>query len=604
MDEVIIDILHALRERGTLSPAELDRIIRAHSKRAHDGRRVFAKKRILPYYLQVKADGDATWKSWNVDEELDRAFVRTLRMKPRRTASGVATITVITKPWTCANNCIYCPCDVRMPKSYLHDEPACQRAERNWFDPYLQMAARLRTLRQMGHPTDKVEVIVLGGSWTDYPESYRLWYVRELFCALDDDDDVRTATADERRARYRSCGIACEPDEVERYTQAEQHLVAGGARSFNDAVARLYGQESPWEAVSQFQHATWEDVERAQAENERAAHRVVGLVVETRPDALDCAALTSLRRLGCTKVQMGVQSLDARILAANGRAPSTAPVERAFALARLFGFKLHAHYMLNLLGADPEGDKQSYRRFATDPRFSPDEVKLYPCALVDGTELRKRYDEGLWRPYSESELLDVLAADMLATPAFMRVSRMIRDISAKDIMVGNKKTNLRQMVESHLAPDADRVREIRFREISTDDVSVDELSLEEISYETTVTSERFLQWVTPAGKIAGFLRLSLPLPGAIETLGENVPVAEGQAMIREVHVYGTTAQIHAQDASAQHRGLGRALVERACAIARDSGYEQINVISAVGTRDYYRKLGFADAGLYQRRALR
>ena len=151
MQHVVKDILDALRENEMLDAAQLDRIVRAHSKQAHDGRRIFAKKHILPYYLRVKTEGGPIWESWNVDDELDARFLRTLQMKPRRTASGVATITVITKPWPCANNCIYCPNDPRMPKSYLSDEPACQRAERCGFDPYLQVASRLRTLQQMGH---------------------------------------------------------------------------------------------------------------------------------------------------------------------------------------------------------------------------------------------------------------------------------------------------------------------------------------------------------------------------------------------------------------------------------------------------------------------
>ena len=141
-------------------------------------------------------------RSWNVDAELDERFVKALQMKPRRTASGVATITVITKPWPCGNNCVYCPDDPHMPKSYLSDEPACQRAERNLFHPYLQVASRLRTLGQMGHATDKVELIVLGGTWLDYPQDYRVWFTCELFRALND--------APEKRA-----GALAEPDVFE-----------------------------------------------------------------------------------------------------------------------------------------------------------------------------------------------------------------------------------------------------------------------------------------------------------------------------------------------------------------------------------------------------
>ena len=554
MEEAVRDILDALRE-GDLDAASVDRIIRKHSKRAGDGRRIFAKKRILPYYLAEKEQGSALWESWNVDEVLNARFLRAMQMKPRRTASGVATITVITKPWPCANSCVYCPNDPRMPKSYLSDEPACQRAERNLFHPYLQVASRLHTLQQMGHDTGKVELIVLGGTWLDYPCDYRRWFVSELFGSLNDDAETRNAALADPDGLFRP----------ERTVPLEE-------------LAALH------------------------AANEQADHRVVGLVVETRPDTINTATLREIRELGCTKVQIGVQSIDDHILALNGRMERADTIRNALELARLFGFKTHTHFMLNLLGATPESDIRDYRTFATDPSYRPDEVKLYPCALVAGTELVDRYEDGSWRPYTEEELVDVLSADMLATPPFTRVSRMIRDISAKDILVGNKKTNLRQIVDEALRPRAGEVREMRFREIATEDVDLDSLRLDEVRYETTATDEVFLQWVTPDYKLAGFLRLSLPFPEALAK-HENLPIGPHEAMIREVHVYGFATAVDAQGSSAQHHGLGRQLVERACAIARDAGYKRLNVISAVGTRDYYRSLGFEDNGLYQLKRL-
>lgn len=570
MQHVVKDILDALRENEMLDAAQLDRIVRAHSKQAHDGRRIFAKKRILPYYLRVKAEGGPIWESWNVDDELDARFLRTLQMKPRRTASGVATITVITKPWPCANNCIYCPNDPRMPKSYLSDEPACQRAERCGFDPYLQVASRLRTLQQMGHATDKIELIVLGGTWFDYPTEYRSWFIAELFHACNDEDEVREQVLE----------------------QSLRQMSESRADGTSDC-----GSNADHEAID---HDT---LNRLHATNEQAAHRVVGLVVETRPDTITIERLTELRALGCTKIQMGIQSVDADILKANGRREQPDTICRAFELARLFGFKTHAHIMLNLFTATPDSDKRDYRTFVTDEAYCPDEIKLYPCALVAGTQLVDRYEDGSWQPYTEDELIDVLSADMMATPPYTRVSRMIRDISAKDILVGNKKTNLRQLVDQHLESIGASIEEIRFREISTGDVNMNDLVLDEVAYTTTATDERFLQWVTPEGKIAGFLRLSLPHRDAVERYGDELPIEVDEAMIREVHIYGFATRIDAEGRSAQHHGLGRMLIERACDIARESGYRAVNVISAVGTRAYYRKLGFVDNGLYQQMSL-
>ena len=524
-------------------------------------------------------------------------------MKPRRTASGVATITVITKPWFCGNDCLYCPNDVRMPKSYLHNEPACQRAERNWFDPYLQVASRLRALSQMGHPTDKIELIVLGGTWDDYPSEYRIWFMAELFRALNDGDAME-AHAAQRRAFYREAGILNDEQRLASAAKDLQEAVNDGKSSFADALRALYGNNTAWAKASAMQHATLEEVDRLQEENERARHRCVGLVVETRPETITVPKLALLRRLGCTKVQIGIQSLDQNILDLNNRHTDPHAIQEAFALLRLFGFKIHAHFMVNLYGATPAGDKLDYEKFVTDPHYLPDEVKLYPCALVEGTGLVPHYEDGSWRPYTEEELVDVLSHDTLITPPYMRISRMIRDISACDILVGNKKTNLRQMVEGHIEKTgrAEDVRDIRYREINNRTAEASDLTLHDVEYETAVSTEHFLQWTTEDDRIAGFLRLSLPRPDALAAR-ENLPIAADQAMIREVHVYGAAAKLHATSKGAQHIGLGRKLVETACAMAKEAGYASVNVISAIGTREYYRTLGFNDAGLYQNRPL-
>lgn len=708
MEEIILQILAALRRGETVDDRALVKLVHAAAKRSGGDKRAFAKRRLLPFYQRVRREEPERWASWNVTPELEAALVNVLRMKPRRSASGVATITVITKPWPCSGSCVFCPNDVRCPKSYLHNEPACARAEAACYDPYLQVSARLTALAQMGHATDKIELIVLGGTWSDYPEEYQTWFVTELFRALNDDaiageaanpmlrgfaeepgvelagalkpagapeaedalavEDAAYAEdaahdpagqavpavpaipsgVRERRAQYEACGLmpkaipaaASAPEAVSwlpfDVLETTQRAVDAGELTYNQAITHLYAGSSAWRQASSWQRATLSDLEREHKRNERARHRVVGLVVETRPDAITPEALVHIRRLGATKIQMGVQSVDQHILDANGRNTTVEQIERAFDLLRLFGFKIHAHAMVNLLGATPESDRADYRRFVTDPAFQPDEVKLYPCALIESARLRERYGAGEWVPYTEDELVGVLADDVLATPAFCRVSRMIRDFSSGDIMAGNKKPNLRQMVEERLAHESAAggapVREIRYREIATSEVDVDALTLDVVPYVTRATSERFLQWVTPEGRIAGFLRLSLPKADAVAALavemardgagaeraadggpcpgvpgGAACPIVSGEAMIREVHVYGMATRVGEDGAAvagaAQHHGLGRRLIERACELARDAGYGRINVISAVGTREYYRKLGFHDHGLYQRREL-
>ena len=602
METIILEILNELRQTEHIDNKRLAALIQKHNKNQGSAIRRYAKKYFLPYYLKTKETEPARWVSWNIDKELEKRLVNVLRMKPRRTASGVATITVITKPWPCSSACLYCPNDVRMPKSYLCDEPACQRAERNFFDPYLQAASRLYALEQMGHPTDKIELIILGGTWSDYPESYQIWFMKELFRALNDGTRAQDCCK-ERRLQYDNLGISSERDELQKFAEKQQCAIYTEGLSYNQAVRTLYGTNKGWKATSAFQNATFEQLFNQHRINESAVHRVVGLVVETRPDAVNFQSLHLLRSLGCTKVQMGIQSLDQNILNLNNRGIGPEKIREAFELLRLFGFKIHAHMMTNLYGATVEKDKRDYRRFVSEAAYLPDEVKLYPCALVKGTGLGTLYESGAWRPYTEDELLEVLSADVLATPPFIRISRMIRDISAHDIVAGNKKTNLRQMVEQTVAQSGQRVREIRYREISTNTTQAASLNLETVAYETTVSSERFLQWVTPEGRIAGFLRLSLPNQAYVKTHLNDLPIGTGEAMIREVHVYGKAAELHATSEGAQHLGLGRRLVDRACSIAREQGFDTINVISAIGTREYYRALGFYDNGLYQQCSL-
>ena len=635
MEEALLEIIAALKAKDqTIDEVWLDRLVRRHNRASHDPKRSVAKRRLLPYYLGVRTNDHERWTSWDVDPATEAQLLRLLKMKPRRTASGVATVTVITKPWPCSSDCLYCPNDVRMPKSYLASEPACQRAEHNFFDPYLQVKARLHALEQMGHVTDKVELIVLGGTWNDYPESYQRWFVRELFRALNDgrpytggpefdelpvyplpglepESTPEPATGEglhdvaKRTAFYEHCGIPADSATLAQASAPAQQQVNAGTLSYNDVTRELLGS-APWRRAAELQQASWEEVAAEHATNEQARRRVVGLVIETRPDLITVATARTMRRLGCTKIQMGIQSLDDAILAANQRHISSDQIAQAFAILRAFGFKLHVHFMLNLLGSTPTSDKSDYLRLVSDPRFCPDEVKLYPCALVESSHLMGAYQRGQWRPYTEKELLDVLVADVMATPAYTRISRMIRDISSTDIVVGNKKTNLRQMVEARLAPQAGEVREIRLREIAGNDVTPQDLRLDCVRYRTATTDERFLQWVTGENRIAGFCRLSLPREEDIHDLRtpEPLPTEPGTAMIREVHVYGRVTSIGASETgAAQHAGLGKALVEEACSQARAAGYHSIAVISSVGTRAYYRSLGFEDAGLYQMRQL-
>lgn len=600
MEKTLQIIISALQAGEKVDGAWLEKVVRQRNREMHDGSRTVAKRRLLPYYLALKQNQPEVWASWGVSDEVDQALIALLRAKPRRSASGVATVTVLTKPWPCVGECVFCPNDIRMPKSYLSDEPACQRAERCFFDPFLQVVSRLRVLSDMGHPIDKVELIVLGGTWSNYPLQYQAWYIAELFRALDifgtPQAEVEEAT---RRDAYHAAGLSEDPVVLARTWESVQAAIDAGEITYNEAVVAAYDTAELFTpaplCLQGAEHA--EDYIYWQQQNEQARCRCVGLVVETRPDLITTEHVAHLRDFGCTKIQMGIQTLNDAVLMANQRGTTVDMIAQAFRLLRLFGFKIHVHMMTNLVGATLATDAADYELLVTDERFLPDEVKLYPCALVESAPLTQLYASGAWVPYAEEDLVSLLVEDVLKTPAYCRISRMIRDIPAPDILAGNKKTNLRQLVEERVLADPRPVQEIRMREIATEVVAVEDLTRDEVTYTTSVSTELFLQWVTADNKIAGFMRLSLPNENPEAVYGTILPTH--CAMIRELHIYGRVSRLGDSGEGAQHSGLGKALVARARKIASAAGYTSLAVISAIGTREYYRHLGFEDAGLYQ-----
>jgi len=326
--------------------------------------------------------------------------------------------------------------------------------------------------------------------------------------------------------------------------------------------------------------ATSGSLAEAQARNVTAHHRNVGLVVETRPDWVTPEEIIHLRRLGVTKVQIGVQSLDDAILDLNKRGHDVAAVRRALGLLRTAGFKLHLHWMPNLYGATPDKDREDFARFFADPAIRPDELKIYPCSLIAGTELYERYLAGDYQPYREDELVALLADVKPAIPPYTRINRLFRDIPAHHIQAGVKASNLRQIVQDELARRGQRCGCIRCHEIRRRAVSLEQLDLRIHSYATDLTQEHFLHFVTNAhypepGLIAGFLRLSLPHS---DHSGSRafLPELAGAAMIREVHVYGPALGIGAEsDGRPQHAGLGTQLIDAARQISADAGFQRL-----------------------------
>lgn len=528
--------LHAIFQRILKTP-EADWDLRTSlktilSRFPKDGKGFYSKAELIAGYRHLVAEGDL---------EADPLLMTRIQMKPMRTQSGVAPVTVLTAPAGCPGKCIFCPDDWRMPKSYIYDEPGCQRAERDGFDPYRQTLGRIQSFESIGHDAEKVELLILGGTWSAYSKDYREWFIQRCFDAMN----------------------------------------AAGNPTYPGSVSLL----------------------DAQQQNVTAQHRNVGLVIETRPDWVTPEEIRHLRKLGVTKVQIGVQSLDDEILTLNKRGHDVQAVRAALGLLRTAGFKLHLHWMPNLYGATPEKDRADFARFFNDPAIRPDELKIYPCSLIKETELYDRWLAGDYQPYSEAELVNLLADVKPTIPPYTRVNRLFRDIPAHHIQAGVKLSNLRQVVHEELARRGQQCGCIRCHEIKRRTVTADELELRTYTYDTDLTREHFLHFVTHEGSrqpglIAAFLRLSLPLAPGVGSRAFLEEIAES-AMIREVHVYGPALAIDSEsEGQAQHVGLGTRLLDEARRLSRVAGFRQISVIAATGTRGYYAARGFEQGELY------
>jgi elongator complex protein 3 len=482
--------------------------------------------------------------------EEDVRLLERIRMKPMRTLSGVTTVTVLTKPYPCPGKCIFCPTDVRMPKSYLPDEPGAMRAVEHKFDPYDQVMSRINQLNALGHPTDKIELLILGGTWSSYKREYQEWFVKRCFDAMNFPLIPAPLQIGDR-------------EEVRSTGDEDEHVGEGKLRE-------------------------------AHTFNETTHHRNVGLVIETRPDEINPDEIRWLRHLGVTKVQMGAQSLDDRILEMNKRGHDVECTRQATALLRAAGFKIVLHWMPNLHGATPESDREDFARLWND--FCPDEIKIYPNQLLANAELYEYWQRGEFKPYSTQELIDLIADIKPTIPRYCRVNRVIRDIPSTNVVEGNRRTSLRQDVHEEMKRRGTQCQCVRCREVKGKSVKTEVLELNDLVYLAGAAEEHFISFVTPDDKLAGFVRLSL--------LGEDSPETgigdlDGAALIREVHVYGQSLPVGAEkDGAAQHAGLGTRLLEEAERIAKEKGFARMAVISAVGTRGYYLGRGFKRGEYY------
>ena len=479
-----------------------------------------------------------------------------LRLKPVRTISGVAVVSVMTSPAECPHGrCMMCPGGVKFntPQSYIGFEPAAQRGRQHNYNPYLQVISRVKELEEIGHSVDKVEVIVMGGTFPARNTEYRYYFITNVFKALN--------------------------DFPEKNSEIELSV-------FSDKKHAL------------------KLLEKEKLRNERARARCVGLTIETRPDYAMEEHIIEMLQFGATKVEIGVQSVYDEVLETIKRGHTVGDVVRATELLKDSGFKVGYHVMPGLpfkADKNPEKDVEMFRILFKDERFKPDYLKIYPTLVIEGTELYEWYKAGKYQPYSTEEVVEVIAEAKKFLPEYVRVQRVQRDIPI-GMAIGLDKGNIRQLVKQKMKELGYSCRCIRCREIGHRLMELErvgkKLDVEEVlreaqlvvrKYKASGGEEYFISYeVESIDALVGFVRLRFPKNPFIECLKDC-------ALVRELHVYGTALPVGYSpdrvEKAVQHRGFGEKLLEQAEEIAKER-YDRIAVISGVGVRPYYRKLGY------------
>ncbi|MDP2930397.1 MAG: tRNA uridine(34) 5-carboxymethylaminomethyl modification radical SAM/GNAT enzyme Elp3, partial [bacterium] len=468
----------------------------------------------------------------------DDGLAYLLKTRGIRSLSGIVSVSVLTKPYPCPGKCLYCPDQKGLPKSYLDGEPAVMRAVFNKFNPYLQVQSRLKALENTGHSTAKIELIIIGGTWSFLPKKYQEWFVKECF---------RAANEYNRQPTINN-----------------------------------------------------QQLDKEQRRNENAKHRIIGITVETRPDFINESEIKQLRRLGVTRVEMGVQSTYDDVLRKNSRGHDVSATIKATKLLKDAGFKICYHIMPNLPGSDLKKDEIVFSRLFNDSDFRPDFLKIYPCVVVKQAPLYKLWLKKQYKPYTDKQLIGLLAKVKQKIPVYCRIIRIYRDIPSWQIKAGSKISNLRQTVTQELKKRGKKCLCIRCREVKDNFSPGQALKLFREKYPASGGTEIFLSFEDKKRKnIYSLLRLRLPSTPKVkapeirppELLG--FPVLKNAALIREVHTYGQAINFGLQNkTSPQHQGLGKQLIKEAEKISREAGFKKIAVISGIGAKNYYRKLGY------------
>ncbi|MDE1829470.1 MAG: tRNA uridine(34) 5-carboxymethylaminomethyl modification radical SAM/GNAT enzyme Elp3 [Thaumarchaeota archaeon] len=465
--------------------------------------------------------------------KLQKALIR----KPVKTASGVAVIALMPKPYACPHGrCTYCPGGIEFntPNSYTGREPSTQNAITNGYDPKKQVTDKLEHLIGYGHDIAKLEIVIVGGTFLFMPHQYQVSFIKSCFDALNGFDS--------------------------------------------------------------------DDLESAKKNNENANIRNVGFTIETKPDYCKAQHVDWMLDYGITRVEIGVQSLHEQVYQNVNRGHTYQDVVESFQMSKDAGYKIVAHMMPGLPTMTPEEDIKDFKKLFSDPALKPDMLKIYPTLVLENTPLYETHKEGRFVPYSQDDMIKVLTEMKKTIPRWARIMRMQREISSDQIIAGPNLGNLRQIVQQNLKRQNFSCKCIRCREagLSEEEIDVDDIKMNRENYESSGGQEVFLSYDDSHDRIFGFLRLRKPSASA-----HRSEVAENTCIVRELHVYGKSLKIGKRDRdSIQHIGLGKSLMKEAERISQEEfDAKNLLVISAVGTRQYYKKLGYSLYGPYMSKEL-
>lgn len=466
---------------------------------------------------------------------LEKDNIRILVKKPVRTISGVANVAVMAKPSNCPGKCIYCPEGENSPKSYTGLEPATRRGKMFNYDPWKQTENRIAQLKAIGHSTDKIELIIMGGTFMAQPKKYQRWFVKRCLDALN-------------------------------------------------------AKES-------------KTLDRAKKLNESAKTRCVGLTIETRPDYCTQSHIDSMLDLGATRVELGVQTLSDAIYKKVSRGHTVKDVKTATKALKDSAMKI-VYHMMPCLFQDEKEDQLMFRKLFKDPSFQPDMLKIYPALVIEGTGLCSMYRNKKYTPLTNKKAAVLLARVMQEIPRYVRIMRCQRDIPKEKIIAGPTAGNLREIAEQYLEKNKKTCNCIRCHEAGhlyyKKGILPEKVTTGIEKYDASGGKEYFIASEDKSQKIIlGYLRLRIPSKST-----NRQEIDSNTALIRELKVFGTALPLREKNsASFQHHGIGKKLMHESEKIAKKESRKKIIVISAVGTKEYYRTLGYTDDGPYMSKTL-